>query len=119
MNGDGVGFATQRNRDMATVTFVTIVDNIGLFEWIPANGCDPVIALIAIYGLVLKSELTKYFCWKTICLSLGLLQADHIWIVFLNEFLDQIGAQTHRVDIPTNNSHYAISLKVLTGDNAK
>ena len=61
---------------------------------------NAVIALLSVEGDVLVAEPFETLARKLVVGARGLLQAKHVRPHGLDEFRDEIDAQTHRVDVP-------------------
>ena len=72
----------------------------------PADGGDPVIALLSVHGLVDVAELRQRLGRKLVRLALDLLQAEHVDVLLAQHARDLVDAQADRIDVPGGDGNH-------------
>ena len=72
----------------------------GLYNGMARNCGNPVIGLLPAHMDVGIARRADFACGKLIVLTLNLLKAQQIWLIFRQQALNQIQAKPHRIDVP-------------------
>ena len=106
MDGEARGLAgllAQRDADMAAIALVGEIMRLGTGEGQARENGNAVIALLAVHGDVLVSELAEIGERETVIRAFGFLQAENIRALLGQEFLHEAGPEPDRIDVPCCN----------------